>query len=149
MSSAESTNVTSTEINMADEELMDLTPLPRNHIPKGLAEARNMFINEVPPFVLEGNWIDERPKNSWISADGLNGPGLLPVQFVPRRWDNDHCYYTVDMNGTRSILIRPPGIELNGCVGQECRCSQSHHLLFTFGYSCPIIQETLIFKYIC
>lgn len=90
------------------DPILDATPLPDNHPPKFLQQARVQFTNERPPFVRL-----KRSRNEGKIVTLAAGHGRLPksavlARLVTRDWDSKASYYTLDRNGER-LIVKPIG----------------------------------------
>lgn len=96
---------------------LDTTPLPVDHPPKFLAEARSFYKNSKPPFVNSSSGVTEGfEREVFIAKDGQRP--LLPIRakLVAKYWDplsHRGIYWTIDLNGERFIVQSFPN---KGCV---------------------------------
>lgn len=99
------------------EPTLDPTPLPADHPPKFLAEARSFYKNSNPPFVNKSSGITEGfEREVFVAKDGQRP--LLPIRakLVAKWWDPPSykaVFWTIDLNGERFIVQSFPN---KGCV---------------------------------
>ena len=96
---------------------LNTTPLPEDHPPKFLADAKRMYKDSRPPFVTTGSKSVEGMKREvFIAKNGQRPPLPIRANLISKRWGllaNDGMYWTLDLNGDRLIVQAFPN---NGCV---------------------------------
>lgn len=104
-----------------DPEL-DTTNLPADHAPRFLAEARGIFQDRKPPFVITtSNTTNGSKRLVFIAKDGQRP--LLPIRtnLIARFWGargSDGIYWTLDLNGERLIVLSFPN---SGCISGNAK----------------------------
>ena len=73
-----------------------------------LEEARQAFRAQLPPFVVKKR---SQPRRRCVipTVNGTRAMYPTTIDLVPRLWDNNHVYWTVDMNCKRYIVKSFPG----------------------------------------
>ena len=101
----------------AQDPALDTTPLPANHSPKFLADARRLYKDTRPPFVNSVSKVVEGLKREvFIAKNGQRPPLAIRANLVSNRWGplvSDGMYWTLDLNGERLIVQPFPN---NGCI---------------------------------
>ena len=102
---------------MVQHPALDTTPLPENHPPKFLANAKSMYKDKKPPFVHSTSKAIEGLKREVFIAKNGQRPSLpIRANLVAKRWGpltNDGVYWTLDLNRERLIVQSFPN---KGCV---------------------------------
>ena len=102
---------------VAQDPALDTTPLPADHTPKFLPEARSIYKDSRPPFVTNTSGTIEGSEREVFVANNGQRP-VLPIRakLVAKRWGplaHDGIYWTLDLNGERVIVQSFPN---KGCV---------------------------------
>ena len=97
--------------------IIDLTPLPADHVPKFLAEAKRIYGVSRPPFVRTGgNITDGMERAVFVTISGRRPDLPIRANLIAKRWDplvSSRIYWTLDLNGQRFIVQSFPN---NGCI---------------------------------
>ena len=73
-----------------------------------LGEARQAFRSHLPPFVVMKR-SQVRKRCVIPTVDGTRPAYPTTIDLIPRPWDNNHVYWTVDVNHIRYIVKAFPG----------------------------------------
>jgi len=88
---------------LAQSQGLDLTRLPKDYAPVGLAEAQELFAQSLLPFVSRMNTIRSVPVV--LASDRNLTPEYKAKLWLRFNvWDHDYKYYTLDLQGQRWIL---------------------------------------------
>ena len=78
-----------------------------------LEEARKAFRDHIPPFVVKKR--SQLPRSCVIpTVNGTRPTYPTIIDVVPRLWDKDHVYWTIDVNHKRCIVKALPGGKVGG-----------------------------------
>ena len=104
-------------LGAVQDPALDTTPLPANHPPKFLADAKRIYKDSRPPFVtLASKAVEGLKREVFIAKNGQRPPLPIRANLVSKRWGpltNDGIYWTLDLNGERLIVQSFPN---KGCV---------------------------------
>lgn len=73
-----------------------------------LGEARQAFKSRLPPFVVKKR-SQVRRRCVIPTVDGRRPTYPTTIDIVPRPWDKDHVYWTIDVDHKRYIVTAFPG----------------------------------------
>ena len=112
LSPIEATTVAATSLIGATA--LSNTPLPDDHVPKFLLQARRDYPTVRPPFVrLNRKKAVLGPKRITLAtSDGQLPQREIPATLAMRAWDSKLSFYTLDINGER-LIVKPVGGRFN------------------------------------
>ena len=101
---------TAAATSLIGNTVLSTTLLPDDHVPNFLPQARRDYTTSRPPFVrLNRNKAGLGPKRVTLATpDGQYPQREIPATLAVRAWDSKSSFYTLDINGERTI-VKPFG----------------------------------------
>ena len=106
--SKESTSIKATAHSRRQDHLPKITPLLEHHPVEFLDEAKALYVDSKPPFVIHKT---KRPRRRVLLAtqDGHFSSYSAETEVVHRDWDSVNDYPTLDLDGKRFIVMGNAG----------------------------------------
>lgn len=114
MTTVESISEAQSEANSSEHDTSTSDPsVNRDQLPEDspvflLDEARQAFRGRLPPFVVKKR-SQVRRRCVIPTVSGTRPTCPTTIDLVPRPWDKNHVYWTIDMNHKRYIVTAFPG----------------------------------------
>ena len=107
-------NANSSEGDASTSDLsVKIDQLPEDQPVFLLDEARRAFRDHIPPFVVKKR--SQLPRTCVIpTVNGTRPTYPTMIDVIPRLWDKNHVYWTIDVNYKRQIVTALPGGKLGG-----------------------------------
>ena len=98
-----------TVVSLIDDTASNNTPLPDDHEPKFLSQARRDYPFVRPPFVrLNRKDLLDPKRLTFATPDGQFPQREIPGTLAIRAWDTKSSFHTLDINGER-LIVKPTG----------------------------------------
>ncbi len=114
MNTIESGSEVQSQANSSENDTLKSDPsVNRDQLPEDspvflLEEARQAFRGRLPPFVVKKR-SQVRRRCVIPTVNGTRPMYPTTIDLIPRPWDKNHVYWTVDMNHKRYIVTAFPG----------------------------------------
>lgn len=102
------TSIGATARSLRHDHLPKITPLPKHHPVEFLDEAKTLYANAKPPFVIQKTK-KVRRRVLLATEDGHFSASSAETVVVYRHWDSKDDYPTLDLDGKRFIVMGNPG----------------------------------------
>ena len=107
-------NADSSELDTSTSDMsVNRDQLPEDSPVFFLEEARQAFRDRLPPFVVKKR-SQVRRKCVIPTVNGTRPTYPTTIEVVPRQWDKNHVYWTIDLNHKRYIVTALSGGKLGG-----------------------------------